>query len=183
MTHIDLLPYSLRRRWCVLGAIRTWAVAALIVTCLSAAAVWIERDRLQQITDALELREQQYRPIVTKQAEIRDILKQLESLKSREAVAYALEDRHPALTLLGTVGQAAKKTNGRLQIQRLSFDRATARDQAVAMNGQVIDHQALAHFLAALRGSNLFVSVDPTWVKAADHGDSTLQIFEVKCLF
>ena len=181
--HLDLLPYSLRRRWCLIGAARTWAVATLAIAGLLSAAYWIENDRLQQITDAVELREQQYRPIVSKQAEIRQILKQLESLKGREAVAYALEDRHPALTLLGTVGRAAKKTNGELRLRKLDFNRAKKNKPSVALNGQVLDHPALARFLAALRGSNLFVSVDPTWVKASDAGDATLQVFEVECLF
>ncbi len=182
MTHIDLVPFALHRRWRLLSALRTWVLALFAVSTLSAAAITIERARLSTITTAVEAREQQYRPIVAKQKQIQEIQKQLASLKSRETIAYNLEDHHPVLTLLGTVGKAAAKTDGKLNLRTLQFDRTATHERYVTLTGQVIDHLALARFLATLRVSNLFLSVDPTWVKAIGD-DASFQEFEIQCLF
>lgn len=183
MMHVDMLPFELHRRRRILSALKRWSIAASVIAGLFLLAYLVENRRLQRVTEAVEQREQQFQPIVAKRDEIKTILKQLESMRSREAIAVALEDRYPVLTLVGNVGLAASTTDGTLNVQSLGFDRTLADRQVATINGQVVDHLGMAKFLAALRASNLFVSVDPKWVKANDNGTWTIQSFEVECYF
>ena len=180
--HVDLLPFQLHRRHRVVAALRAWAFYATIAAVIFGMAYVVERGRLRSVSDRVDQRELEFQPIVKKQAEIKRILAQLDSLRSREAIAYALEDRHPALTLVATVSDATARTEGKLNIESLVFDRTTDR-RVVTMNGQVVDHLGMSKFLMALRMSNLFRSVDPKWIKAKENGDWTVQQFEVECLF
>ncbi|MEM7313237.1 MAG: hypothetical protein AAF497_08805, partial [Planctomycetota bacterium] len=139
MTSIDLIPFYLHRRRRILTILRQWAVAATIVVGLFSVVYGLEKERLQVVRTSADRREMEYQPIFKKQVENRRILAQLESLRSREAIAYALEDRHPALTLVLNVGQAVAETDGKLSIDSLDFDRSREERRVVTMHGQVTD--------------------------------------------
>ena len=180
---IDLLPTQLHRRRRIFSALRAWSFYTVLGVSAFAITYVVERGRLQSVSEAVDQRELQFQPIVRKQAEIKEILSQLAALRSREAIAYALEDRHPALTLVATVSDATVKTEGKLNIDTLMFDRSAEERRVVTMNGQVVDHLGMAEFLSSLRASKLFRSVDPKWIKAKENGEWTVQEFEVECLF
>ena len=199
-TNLNILPYTLRLRQLVRARFIQWfliwgaaAVAAGGVLYSTKYAPYHAR------LEELQARERKYAPVNKLKTELDAMRAEMVDLQQREALAMSLAGDIPDLTLLGVVSRAARQSDGKVYIERLSLGRETTRqakapdepaDSAGMIRGGVlrlqgsgVDNLSVARFVAALRDSEVFdkVELKSTGIQAAT--GTGARSYLVECMF
>lgn len=197
-TSLNILPYALRRRqmvrrrlvqWCFV-----WAAAAIAA---SNVVYWTAYVPYQACLADMQTHEREYVPVKKLQTELDAMRAQMGDLQKREALALRLADDVPDLTILGIISRAARRSDGSVYVEQMSLDRktppATPDKQAdsagqkpygvLTLRGAGVDNLSVARFVAALRDSEVFDTVElkSTEIHAASRMEA--RSYLVECVF
>ena len=133
-TAINLLPPSFRRQQIIRKRVVQWTsiISAVLVTGWG--WHWYEMREGRQLTQQLETLSREHAPTQAMLKQLVEMRQQLVELQQQESVAKELDCQRNALTVLGVISDAARKTNGRLRVTK--FELKNFQDaQAAADNG------------------------------------------------
>lgn len=193
-THINLLPCESRRRVMRRFRLWQWSVAWSLAIVVGVALGWNGyRERLA-IEEERDQNARTYEPVKVLKEELKVMRTSVDTLQEQEKMAEELVDKRPAITLLGTLGQAAKQSQGRLQIGYLRLGKSGERGMAVSLDdtsdaqvvllrGISLDIASVTQFVDALRESSLFTQVDMKPTKESKIGTYTAFAYHVECAY
>jgi hypothetical protein len=197
-TSLNLLPYALRRRelvrlrlsqWCCI-----WAVAAVLAGSFF---YWGEYVPLQACKERLQARQREYAPVKKLQTELETMHVQLQDLQKREALALSLAEDVPVIALLGVTSRAARQSDASVYVSQMSLDRkampvSTDSDRAspgheprgvLTLQGAGVDNLSVARFVAALRDSGTFDTVELKSTGVEVMGGTEARSYTVECVY
>ena len=197
-TSLNILPCALRRRqmvrlrlfqWCFI-----WAAAA---AAASSTLYWTKYVPYQACQADLQARERKYAPLKKLQTELDAMRPQMDDLQKREALALSLADDVPDITLLGIISRAARQSDGSVYVKQLLLERKATletpdehgdsagqkRRGVLTLHGAGVDNLSVARFVAALRDSGVFDTVElkSTGIEAATGTEA--RSYLVECAF
>jgi hypothetical protein len=181
--HLNLLPWSFRRRMLVRRRLGQWSALGFVaVLVMGSVWLWEARalDRDEQSVEALRRRAA---PTLGMQQKNQRGQQRLRSLEGGQSLLAELEPERMSFHLLAAISRGAGQCQGRIQVRHLSLERALqpvktatappAGDKTAAKQPEVMeevckvsvrgigtDNLAVAQFVAALRDSSLFHSVE-----------------------
>ncbi|MEO2013257.1 MAG: hypothetical protein ABGZ53_02700 [Fuerstiella sp.] len=180
----NLLPMSIVHRRCLTFRLKRWAAVWLVVLF---ATVFVSLSQLQTLSElectAAKLAAKSG-PLRAIAAEQQQMAQEVEVIKERESWLTD-SDSSQTLQLLGIISSAAQKNKGRISVQTLSvmsFDRPVVTPESgtrtntrsrgsneeevleqkmqLDLNGIAVNDLAVASFVAFLRESGVFESVE-----------------------
>jgi hypothetical protein len=182
-TSINLIPVE-HRRWHLIRR-RLWQWSLFWALCLVAVGVngYRKSERCRQDRQALDSARQRYLPLQELTDATQAMRCELQNLQARETLVGQLREKRSVFTLLGLASRSAAKSDGRLYLSRLQFERENTAEQnrtsgkkpsdadqtqdpadtlwaRVTFAGEARDNLAVATFAAALRDSGLFRRVE-----------------------
>jgi hypothetical protein len=192
-THLNLLPFSVRRNQLIKRALRQWVLAGSIAAAITAFAIWWRWNEAKQQQIALDAVMRQYAPLKKLEEESQHIESEVESLQNRERLALDLAQNRSLLTLIEQLSRAAKRCDGKVNINHLVMDanvRSARQDgegdlsqSKLTLRGMGIDDVTIAQFVAELRDSNLFENVQLTSTGSATINDREAKIYTLECVY
>jgi hypothetical protein len=155
---------------------------------------WLEMREQTKLTHELDALAREHAPTQTMLKQVVDMRQQLKELQQQEVVANELETQRNALTLLGVVSSAAKKTGGRLRVTKMeltNFQNASKGPAPGAgplpggmlLSGVSLDNQIVTDLSASLKDAGIFSHVDLVKLKQQEANHSPLHDFEIRCDF
>ena len=165
ITHLNLLPYGVRRRQLIAERLRQWCVVWLAAGGLVAGAAWWEYSRGKFERERLASLERRYVPLKELQAKTEQLRVKIDELREREDLALRIAEERPMAVLLAILSQAALECDGNVCVTSLVLAPAAAQKQAAAprrvlqLEGLGVDNLSVARFAAALRDANVFADV------------------------
>jgi Tfp pilus assembly protein PilN len=196
-THINLIPWKVRRAQVVRRRLLQWAVVWAAAAGATVGIGVAKANRNAAVRQTLDALEAEYAPIAALRQEIRTCRQSLEAWNRREAAAAQLEDTRPALTLLGMVGRSARQCEGRLRVDQLTVrpreeslvaEKKSAAKQPntspstlVTIKGVALDNPAVSRFVAALRQTQAFDRVELKSSAEQSTGDLKTWSYLVEC--
>ncbi len=195
---LNILPYALRRRQMVRRRLYQWCfVWAAAATAAGNIVYWATYVPYQACLADMQTHERKYAPVKKLQTELDAMRAQMDDLQKRETLALSLADDVPDLTFLGIISRAARRSNGSVYVEQMSLDRNTPTttpdknaDSAgqkpsgvLTLRGAGADNLSVARFVAALRDSEVFDTVElkSTGIHAA--GRMEARSYLVECVF
>ena len=182
---LNLLPFEYRVKQTARRRLLQWSLvwAACAVTFIG--IWWLKHRCCRSFRQTLQVAQRSYAPLEKILQESDTMRSELDQLHAKGTILGKLLDERPALTLIGIVSQSARRCNGRLVVQSLSFQRherppetdaaapdpgrkqpsKPAAEQAepwglVTLEGRAHDNVAVATFVVSLRESGLFRRVE-----------------------
>jgi hypothetical protein len=170
-----------------------WLVIGCIVAIGSVAYGWSGCLDHLAVQEELDRVERAYQPTTVLMDELKVMRARAATLAAQEKTAEVLEDPRPTLTLLGVIGDAARRCGGRLQVRELRLGRpaesglgrelGTSRaSQVLLIRGAALDMPAVNQFVLALRASGIFTQADITGdLETTTINSQQLFIYHVEC--
>jgi hypothetical protein len=197
-TNLNILPYALRRRQVVRLRVFQWCFIWVVAAVAGSSIVyWTTYVPYRACMAHLQSHEREYAPLKKLETELGAMRAQIDDLQEREALALSLADDVPDLTLLGLISRAARQGAGSVYVEKMSLERKAEpetpdkkddsaerkRRGVLTLRGAGLDNLSVARFVAALRDSELFETVElkSTGVKAAR--DTEARSYLVECVF
>ena len=192
---INLLPSSFRKQQILRKRIIQWTIATCVVLVFGWLLHWHELHEQSAQAQRLEGLVREHQPTRTMLHELVGMRQQLVDLQQQESIARELEDQRNALVLLGLIGEAAKKTNGRLRVTKMELtnfqhivnpDRENSRGEERAtllLSGVSLDNPAVAEVLESLQDSGVFRHVELVTLKQRESGGVALRDYQLRCEF
>lgn len=191
-SHLNLLPYDYLRRELLRRRLVQWAVVCSVTLVLVLITGWMQRVNDAVMANHLESLRAEYEPVRQLEVEAASLQRQLDEIKSREAITLNLAINRPVLTLLGVVSTAAKQGDGHVAVGTLAVVETAARDKhsqadaptnTVSLDGIADDDVAIARFAAALRTGQVFRTV--SLKNTGDHEISAVKVrsFSIECAY
>jgi hypothetical protein len=191
---INLLPQSFRRQQILRKRIIQWTTIISLVLVTGWGWHWWEMQEDRQLTQQLDTLSREHAPTRTMLKQLVDMRQQLVELQQQEAVAKELDCQRNALTLLGAVSDAVRKTKGRLRITKFDIDNfqgipnsgdpaLVAKPPGVLLDGVALDNPSVAEMLDGLQKSGIFSRVELMTLKEREDRDAALRDYEIKCEF
>jgi hypothetical protein len=190
---INLLPPSYRRQQIVRRRAAQWSGVICTVLALGWAWHWYELREYRELSQRFEVLAREHRPTQVMLSQLVDMRQKLVDLKQQDTIASELEHHRNALTLLGAISDATKKTNGRLRVTQLQLtnfqpiqgspDAAGAETGGLVLTGVSIDNPAVAELLDGLQNAGIFSRVELLTLKERETDDTLLRDYEVRCEF
>ena len=203
----NLLPESVVHRRFLISRLKGWAAVWLVVFV---ATILICLSQLQMLTDlehtAAELAAKSG-PLREIAAEQQEMAKEVEAIRERESWLTD-SDSSQTLQLLGIISSATRKNNGRISVQTLnmmSFDRPVITTDSptgtkpaprgpkedvvheqrmqLDLNGVAVNDLAVASFVAFLRESGVFESVELKSTVSQIFNNHETRGYEVTCIY
>jgi hypothetical protein len=203
----NLLPETVVHRRFLLSRLKGWATIWFVVFVTT---IFICLSQLQMLSDlehtAAELAAE-CGPLREIAAEQQKMAKEVEAIRERESWLTD-SDSSQTLQLLGIISSATQKNNGRISVRTLnvaSFDRpvettksATGRTPAkrssnedvvheqrmqLDLNGIAVNDLAVASFVAFLRESGVFESVELKSTVSQIFNNHETRGYEVTCIY
>jgi hypothetical protein len=127
--------------------------------------------------------------------EIKSMQRSLRSTRRQQAVALALNDERPVLTLLGVVSNAARDPSAEVAIEKFKFTAAALAEGKAAktpaqpqlnrleLHGVGRDNVAIAQFVLALREGGVFAHVNLQATAPSQLGEVQVRTFQVECTY
>ena len=189
---LNMLPLVYRRRVVRRRCVRAWVLVSGIVT--ASLVVWYvsERSYFELLTSRLRVVQTEYSPVQSMEEAVNGVRKQLDELQTRETIALELAENQPVLTLVGVVSQAAARTGGQIGVAEMTLLRSSFLEKGqhpgksknvVTLQGKGLDNVAIAKFLAGLRDSGIFRTVE---LRSSGIQPTSLdqhRSYKVECLF
>lgn len=193
-TMINLLPQSFRRQQILRKRITQWTTIISVVLVSGWGWHWWEMQEDRQLTQQLDTLSREHAPTRTMLKQLVEMRQQLVELQQQEAVAKELDCQRNALTLLGAVSEAARKTKGRLRITKFDVDNfqgnsnssdpaLVAKPPGVLLDGVALDNSSVAQMLNDLKESGIFSRVELLSLKERENKDAALRDYQIKCEF
>jgi Tfp pilus assembly protein PilN len=199
-TSLNVLPYTLRRRQLVRVRLLQWCLIWGTVTAAAGGVLYMAKYVPYQARLAeLQARERKYAPLNKLKTELDAMRAELDDLQKREALAMSLADDVPDLTLLGVISRAARQSDGKVYIERLSLGRETTpqstapdepgasagrkRGGVLKLNGAGLDNLSVARFVAALRDCEVFDKVELKSTGIQTAAGAGARSYLVECVF
>jgi hypothetical protein len=195
-TAINLLPQSFRRQQILRRRLVQWTSIISIVLLAGWAWHWNEMREYRQLAEQLETLTREHAPTQTMLKQLIQMRQQLVDLQQQEAIAKELDSQRNALTLMGVVGDTARKTNGRLRVTKFELNNfqgaqmggasaagAPSKPAGLVLDGVSLDNPAVAELIEGLQKSGLFSRVDLLTLKEREDKDAVLRDYQVKCEF
>ena len=174
----ELLPDSVVNRRFLTSRLRLWTGVWFITTLATLYVCCAQEQRMTDLRLTADSLAAQSAPLTVLQNEQRQMQKEVAAIQERES--WLVEsDSQQALQLLGIISQAAANNHGRISVRSLnlnSFERAIDDDdqenargneekqleQRMKLNlsGVAVDDLSVASFVAGLRESGVFESVE-----------------------
>lgn len=201
--HLNLLPWKVRcralwrerlRQWCFLWGIV--AVATFSASCWE----WQRFASSQQELETWQRRSEGIQSIESTNGELQE---KIRILQARLTKYGHFENERNGFHLLATVSQSAGLTNGKLQVQKLTFKTMHVADAAatpapnakpgppkmrtvhvLSLSGVAATNLTLAQFVSSLRDSAAFETVE---LKSSQQGKGEIasgpRAYQVECSF
>lgn len=201
----DLLPPSVRNRRFVTTALKGWATIWVVVALIVFYVSISQSQHRQHLELTAAQTEAQAAPFRKLRSEERQMRQQISKIRERESWLTE-SDSGQTLQLLGIISRAAAENNGRVNVQTMdlgSIERVRDSDKAseagrpgsarkkpvveqkmqLDLNGLAVDDLAVASFVALLRETGVFESVElkSTLSEIVD-GHETRK-YEVSCVY
>ena len=189
-TMVNLLPQSFRRQQMLRRRVIQWTT--IISTVLAVGWIWhwydMREDR--QLTQQLETLSREHAPTQTMLKQLMDMRQQLFDLQQQETVVKELDCQRNALTLLGVISDAARKTKGRLRVTKFDLSGFETRPGATGvkpagllLDGISLDNMAIVDLVDGLKKSGIFSRVDLLALKEREDKDAAMRDYQVRCEF
>ena len=200
--HVDLLPSNIRVKVQVRTAIRrwarTWAILVAVVgvyCCIPLTTLITARNAQTEIAARSE-------PLNEIEAEIIDTRRLVARLTNEKRELEKLNGVDHTLDLLNVLVQAAKTSNGHIQLQKLGISIAKSKtpvtpsrrgaptppvaassdaESSISLQGVAEGDSTLSTFVDSLRKSNVFKRVDLRSTSQIQSGYLTLQQYQLEC--
>ncbi len=188
-SHLNLLPWSERRKHVLRRCLRQWALIWSLGACLALTVVWTQYSTLQGERHELSKKQRAASPITKQIARILEMEERLADLRQHEVIQLALENKRPVIALLAVVSKSSSECSGDLYLEKLSFDREVGRTPATAdsslgsitMEGTAINNLVVAKFVSLLRDTGLFQRVELKSSVTAKNVTRSFQAYIVEC--
>jgi hypothetical protein len=201
---INLLTLSYRRRQVVSRSLRRWSLVWLVCSSAAVAAYWHAWHRRECLEQQVIAAERSAAPLERLQQEQSAMRAGLKASVAKGSVLGQMRNERPALSLLGTVSQSARRCKGRLVVEQLKFERkdrpqtedgkspgpAAPRTPApekqepwgcVTIQGNALDNVAVATFVVGLRDSGLFRHVELKSCIRSPSSGREIQCYILEC--
>lgn len=174
MNHLNLLPWSFRRRLLVRKRLRQWASVAVLASSLVLSAAGLRFAQLGRQQTLLNRLEMRCASLTEKQKEVARIEAQLAEFRIAQSICSRVENQQLPLKALGLVSQAVQAGQGSVQVRRLSLERSvqttpaadktkkpeTHETVSLQLDGVAADNLSIAQLTLRLRESGTFDTVD-----------------------
>jgi len=202
-SHINLLPWKLRRRFIIRRVLARWSAVAMIV--LLGSSVFIVNSHLKLRTSQAELRQlvQRAAPVQQLIAENDRLTDQLERSDQRSLLLDSLAATGHPLQLIGIVSRSASATPGEILVQQFELIETeptpTARTTSsgnkdllppvgrkhrqLGLTGMATDDLALSQFVTQLRDVGVFQTVELRASNDIDLSAGSARRYTVECSF
>jgi hypothetical protein len=191
--HLNLMPLRVQYRQALWGLARRWLLVAAVAVLVAFGLAWrtwagylATLQRQAELRSAVQAARQTL-------DEVKSMQRQLKATTRQQAVALALADERPVLTLLGVVSQAARASDVEVAMEKLSFTAAAAEGKAkspalavanrLELRGVGRDNVAIAQFVAAMRDAGVFAAVDLKATAPSQLGSAQVRTFHVECTY
>jgi hypothetical protein len=192
-TALNLLPFAYRRQWLLRRRAIQWST--LLAVTLSAIFVvrWYKGHEQHTLARQLDAITRAGGPTQTMLREITRMRTQIERLQHHQTMAQELEQQRQVLALLGVIGEAAERTEGRLRVLDChvvdlqatevaeNMADSAQRPGTVTLAGVALDSPAVAEFHDGLVRSGLFADVKLIKSNERTGMGPELYDYEVRC--
>lgn len=198
----NLLPSHIAHRRYLISKVKQWLVVWLLCACgLGALALMHQRESndIRQLANRLD---EQVEPLRQLNEDRLAKNRQIQAAKARESWLTTSEG-NPPLQLLGIVSHAAAMNQGRVNVDRLDLSPAERKVKAPAassknagtakpktrsvmeltLHGSAVDDLAVSSFVALLRESNVFETVELRGSERVELNDHNARKYEVACVY
>ncbi len=196
--HLNLLPYPIVRRQLIWRRGLQWlALGAIALPSVISFTAW-KWHEFQSLETRVHTARQRYEPIAKLENEIATFDQRIAELTEREKLTLELSQNRSMVTLLGTLAEAARQSEGKLAIGQFDLqsvqtgnsdnnsDPESPPNQAhyrLTLGGISVDNVAIAQFVAALRDGNLFTRVQLTSTGTTTVNQITAKNYAMQCEF
>lgn len=189
---INLLPATFRRQQILRRRIIQWTSIMSVVLVSVWIWQWYELREDRELTKQLDTLSREHAPTQAMLKHLVDMRQQLVELQQQESVAKELDRQRNALTLLGVISDAARKTNGRLRVNKFELKDfqgsqtsgvGAAKSGGLVLSGTSLDNPAVTELCESLKSSNVFSRVELLTVKEREDKAASLRDYEVRCEF
>lgn len=179
----NVVPQSYRRAVVARRAIRDWSFLGLIIGSALGLYVAVEVERLRSSYSAMQTESSAARPYIEMSATIERLRSEIEAIERGDALLRRLKVEGSPLGPVALISKASRACQGRVWIQDFHFESnshsgsagglrpapaprttpdgaAKADRPKMTVTGTAADHLAAAEFVAALRDSNAFRTVE-----------------------
>ncbi|MCA9270071.1 MAG: PilN domain-containing protein [Planctomycetales bacterium] len=184
---VNLMTASARRKSALRAGLRAW-ITIYLAAGVGLMGLWgVQLWDLQQAKRARDAMESRYEPVKRIKADGKSADERIDALQHDERAALALAARQSALSLIGSVSEAAAGSLGAVYVQEMDVRRGDgdlADDHnpcVVQLRGLARDDAAVAGFCDRLRNSNLYRTVELKSTLAKRNGDAVMREFSVEC--
>jgi Tfp pilus assembly protein PilN len=191
---MNLVPLAFQRKLLIRRRMRQWFIPCAIALIASLSACAEVGYRLSVLSRQSAALESQLGPMKAMSKENDQISARLSNLIGHESVLHEVVGVQRPLTLLAMISQSAERTNGRLQVKRLTVQQTavdkpdpkvkTARPASVTeitLSGVALDDAAVATFVQALKDSSIFTTVELKSTVGVMLSDTSARQYDVTC--
>lgn len=182
-THVNLLPWSYQRAKMLRLRLVQWSVLSFVCVSVLAACWWTKRKEVAAELAVLRARETRFAPLESLQAETLRIAAEIQGLEARSLLLGGLEDRHPALTLLGMISDSVRQCGGNVTVEQLRVSPISSSAELVTLKGVGTDNLSVARFVVALRATGGFDRVELKSSLKEALGEREIAGYIVECEF
>jgi len=203
--HLNLLPWKLRCQMLLRQRIRQWAMGWAVLVALATTAYaknWHGLLVAQGEVATWQRRVQSVRTIDENNERLRG---QLAIIRERLVKYGHLESEQLGFQLLATVSQSTESISGHIQVQKLTFKQTRVQEAAneskppakstakappkfrevrtLSLMGVATNNLAVAQFVASLRDSGAFHTVDLKLSQGSKLATTDSRTYQVECSF
>ena len=199
----DLLPESVRKRRSFAAGMRVWVIVWFVTALSTGYACAVRSQELQDLQASAEAMAIAASPLKDLQSETRKLARDVREIRERES--WLVEsDSQQALQLLGILSESTGGISGRVSVQSLDLSTihvetpkpaeqsaASGKDESKSVStrmqldlqGVAVDDLAVASFIAGLRDSGVFESVELK--SSAGHilDNHEIRQYDVRCIY
>jgi len=189
---INLLPPSFRREQILRRRIVQWASIISVVLATGWGWHWYEMLEDKKLTQQLDALSREHAPTQSMLKQLMEMRQQLVELQQQETLAQELDYQRNSLKLLGVISESARRTKGRLRINRFELNDfqggsgengAAGKPPGLVLGGTSLDNLSVAEAVDGLKSSGLFNRVDLLTAKEREDKEALLREYEVRCEF
>ncbi len=201
--YLNLIPWKVRCRILLRRHIRQWTIRWILLLCVGLSLYGWNRHQLSASHRELAAWHRRAATVQIIDAQNAELARQIATLKTRLARYGHLESEQIGFQLLGTISQSTELIDGTIQIKKLTFtqtqvvdtppEKTTPADatkppkmrdvRTVTLDGIATNNLALAQFVAFLRDSGAFRTVDLKSSQGSKTSAGASRTYQVECTF
>ena len=189
-THLNLLPWSFRRRMLIRRRCREWAVGLAIACCIPLAWCITAIHHGEQLRAELQEADELAEPIRRCLRESQQLSAERARTGRREELVNSLRGRRSPIQLLGMLSDFSQRERGAVQVRNLNLMSDLPSREAgqvgnshirLGLQGIAVDDHAVSGFVGSLRTSGVFESVDLRQSSDREAGEARVREFAIEC--